>query len=368
MSVEYCVELFDSGATWGPNTKLAEVWDARNLGWSRYDRLAGRAFFTVGQDSPYLALLDKLKTHARITRVATSGNTEVFNGLIVDPDSTGDDVVVSAIDYLGLLGVSRCGYKTMYPKALIGGGIVSPEWTLAKNATGSRVGFIATGTIEDPVGTDGTTKIRTNTTFGLMDQTRLRLFYDLSEMARANTVNHVTYEVTRSGTFTFNFWKNRGSASAIPLVLNGTVSDYQRLQGWGAYRNDLATLGTTTGGGSTEIISKDTAAIASRGLWQDAGSIPTIMGIVGKTTEADQQKAATDRMLQRAKQQNDALALVLVPGAIEPFAGWDICDTMWVEIVNGLDQISTTWRVLGVRTIYDERGETLNLIVMPVVS
>lgn len=368
MSVEYCIELLDSSASWGPNTKLAEIWDARNLGWSRYDRLTGRAFFTLSQSSPHLSLLDKLKTHVRITRVATSGNTEVFNGLVVDPDTTGDDVVLSAVDYLGLLGVSRCGYKIMYQKSALGTGIVSPEWTLAKNATGSRVGFVSTGTIEDPVGTDGTTKIRTNTTFGLMDQTRLRVFYDLTEMARANTVYHVTYEITRTSTFTFNFWKNRGSASVIPLVLNGTVKDYRRVHGWGAYRNDIATLGTTTGGGATEIISKDTSAITALGLWQDAGSIRTVMGIAGKTTEKDQQKAATDRMLQRAKQQTDALALELVTGAIEPFSGWDICDTMYVEVSNGMDAVATTMRVVGVRTVFSEIGETLNLIVLPVVT
>jgi len=366
MSVEYCVEIFDSDASWGPNVKLAEFYDARNLGWSRYDRLAGKAFLTLPQTSPYVSLIQGLKTHMRVTRVAAS-NTEVFNGLIVDFDSTGDDVVFDVLDYTGLLGSSRCGYKTMYATANLGSGVVSPEWLLAKNSTGSRLGFITTGTIADPVGSDGSTPIKTNATFGVMDQMRLQLMYDLSEMGRANTTNHVTYEVTRTYPFTFNFWGTRGSASALPLVLGGTVSDYRYLPGWSRYKNDVATVGTTVGGGATEIIKNDAAAITALGLWQDVGTIKTVMGINGAATETDQQVAATGRMLIRLMQTHSAVALRLVLGGIEPFIGWDINDTMPVEVVNGIDSLTGVMRVLGARCIYDEGGEQLDVIVGPVV-
>ena len=50
---------------------------------------------------------------------------------------------------------------------------------------------------------------------------RLQLLFDLSEMGRANTTNHVTYEITRTAPFTFNFWKNKGTALNMGLVLNG---------------------------------------------------------------------------------------------------------------------------------------------------
>jgi len=364
MSVEYVVELFDSDASWGPNVKQGEVWDARNLGWSRYDRLAGKAFLTLPQTSPYLNVLQGLKTHAKFTRVATS--TEVFNGLLVDFDSTGDDVVCSFLDYTGLLGGSRCGYKTMYATVALGTGIVSPEWLLAKNATGSRLGFVATGTIEDPLGTDNTTPIKTNATFGLMDQMRLQLLYDLSEMGRANTTNHVTFEISRTSP-TFNFWKNRGSVRDIPLVLGGTVNDYRYLPGWSRFKNDVATIGSTVGGGATEIIKKDSTSITNLGLWQDVGTIKTVMGINTGTTEQDQQVAATGRMLVRLMQTQSAVAVQLTNGAIEPFVGWDINDTLPVEIVNGIDSLTGTMRVLGIRCIYNELGEQTNLIIGPVV-
>mgnify|MGYP000167599248 CR=1 FL=1 len=54
--------------------------------------------------------------------------------------------------------------------------------------------------------------------------------------------------------------------------------------------------------------------------------------------------------------------------ANQPFSGWDICDTFPVEIVNGADSITGTWRVVGVRAIADEPGERLQVLVAPVLT
>jgi hypothetical protein len=368
MSAEYCIEFYSSGATFGPSVRLGEAWDARNLGWSRYDRLPGRGFFTLYQTSPHLASIVPIITHVRITRVAPSGNVEVFNGIVSDYNSTGDDVLFDIYDYVSLLSLSRSGYRTMYPTKLVGTEIVSPEWTLAKNATNSGLGFVTTGTIEDPLGTDDSTPIKTNAQFGLMDQMRLALFYDLSEMGRANTNHHVTYEITRTSPFTFNFWKDKGSLVGIPLVLNGTVSDYQYAPNWAALRNDLATLGSTAAGGAAEVVKTDASSAATFGLRQDVFAIKTLAGIVGSTVEADQQQAVAARMLKSATEGVPSLWLTLVPGAIEPFTGWDICDRMPAEIVNGADSITGNWRVVGARAIFDEPGERLQVLIAKVLT
>jgi hypothetical protein len=187
-------------------------------------------------------------------------------------------------------------------------------------------------------------------------------------MGRANTIHHVTYEITRTAPFTFNFWKNKGSLVGIPLVLNGSVSDYQHAPGWASLRNNLATLGTTTGGGAAEVVAADTSSIATFGLRQDVFAIKTLAGIVGSAVEADQQKAVAERMLKTATQGTPALWLTLVPGAISPFSGWDICDTFPVEIVNGTDAITGNWRVIGARAIMDESGERVQLLVAKVLT
>jgi hypothetical protein len=365
---EYVVELFTSGATFGPNVKVGELWDLRNLGWSRYDRMPGRGFFTLYQNSPQLANIIPITTHCRITRVSAAGGVEVLNGIVSDYNSTGDDVVFDIYDYVSLLSLSRSGYRTMYPTVNVGSGVVSPQWLLAKNATNSPLGFVATGTIEDPLGTDGSTPIKTNAQFGLMDQMRLQMFYDMTEMGRANTVNQVTFEISRTAPFVFNFWKNKGSVVDIPLVLNGTVSDYTYAPNWYSYRNDLATLGTTVGGGATEVIKTDATSAALFGLRQDVFAIKTLAGISGSTVENDQQQAVAARALKVATQGTPALWVTLVPGTIQPFSGFDINDKMPVEIVNGTDSITGYWRVVGARAIVDEPGERLQVLIVPVMT
>lgn len=367
MGVEFCLEIFGSGGTFGPSTRLAEVWDARNLGWSRYDRLAAKGFATLAQASPLLSLFVPLTTHVKMTRVAPSGNTEVYAGAFIDYDSTGDDVVLDFYDYLSLLSVSRSGYRVLYPGKTIKE-VVDAEWALARGAASSPLGFVATGTTETPVGQDGVTTIKMNAEFGLLDQTRLQVFYDLSEMGRANTANHVTFEITRVAPYTFNFWKAKGSDVGLGLVLGGLVSDYRYLPGWTQYRNDLATLGTTVGGGATEIVKRDTAEITARGLRQDVATIKTLLGITGAATEADQQQAAAARLLTSKTKQQPALLLRLMRGLIEPFSGFDIADKVVVEIANGIDTITGRYRIVGIRGIYNEEGEDTSLIVQPVLT
>lgn len=363
---EYVIEILDSGATFGPGSKLGELWDARNLGWSAYDRIPGKAFFTLSQRSSMLSLITPLTTHIRIWRLTPSLTTLVYTGAIIDYDSAGDDVVFSAYDYLALLSISRTGYRTLYPTKALGSEIVSPEWALAKGAVSSPLGFVATGTIEDPLGTDAVTVIKTNAQFVLLDQMRLQLLFDLSEIGRANTANHVTFEITRSATPTFNFLKNKGVNIDLGLTLNGNVSDYRHLPNWTSYRNDLATIGTTVGGGATEVVVKDDTAAAAKGRRQDVFTIKTLLGIVGAATTADQQRAASERMLKSALSLQPTLQLKLIRGGVDFFNGWDLGDKPIVEIGNGIDSISGRWRILGARATFDEDGEAPSLIVSPV--
>lgn len=367
-AVEYVVEFFDSDLSFGPGTKIGELWEARNIGWSRYDRLPGKAFMTLYQDSPHLRLFNPLTTHVKITRVHPLGDMQVYAGQFIDYDSTGDDVVLSFFDYLSLFAISRSGYKTMYPRKKLGTEIAQVEVAAAIAKSYSPLGFIAMGTIQNPVGEDGTTEIITNEQFGTMDQLRLQLLWDLAEMGRVNTANHVTFEITRTAPYTFNFWKNRGTNQNIGLILNGSVDDYQYLPNWTRYRNDIATLGTTVGGGATEIVSTNEIAAGVRGRRQDVATIKTLLGITSSTVELDQQKAATASMLTALSQRTPALQVNLMRGALAPYDGWEICDTVVVEIDNGVDILTTRKRIVGARGLYTEAGEDLGLILEPIPS
>ena len=368
MSVEYVIEVFASDGSFGPGTKIGELWGARNLGWAAYDRRPGKAFATLSQLDPLLSLMTALTTHVKVWRIAPSGNVNVFSGAFIDYDAAGDDVILEFYDYLALLSTSRSGFKTMYPTKAVGTEIVSPEWALAKNATYSPLAFVTTGTIEDPVGTNGSTVIKSSAQFGLMDQTRLQLFFDISEMGRANTTYQVTFGISRTSPHTFTFLKNAGTARDIGLVLNGTVSDYRYLPRWKAYRNDLATVGLSSAGGPAEIRKTDETEAAAKGRRQDVFTISTLLGISGAATEADQQVAVTARALRTAATLQPTLLVQLMDGYIEPFTGWDIGDTVRVEVSNGIDAISGVRRIVGVQALFTEAGEALSLITEPVLT
>lgn len=366
-AVGYVVELFYPDANWGPGTKLCELSGVRNLGWSQYDRLAGRAFFTLSQNDPNLQYIVRNKTHVAITRVVGSVATRVYSGVVVDYRSNADDVVVTCTDYIGLLSLSRCGYRTMYLTKKLGSEIVTPEWGLARGVANSILGFVTTGTIEDPLGIDAVTPITTDNQFGLLDQSRLRLLYDISEMGRANTANIVTFGITRNPPHTFYFYKNAGASRDLALALNGRVVDYDHSPNWSAYRNDYATLAQDANGGAAEIVSKDDTAAANEGRRQDIFNIGTLLGLSTgtTTTENSQQKAAVDRVLVRGLNPLPSLSLLLDEGSFDPFVGNELNDRFPVEIVHGIDNIHSPYRFAGVQAFFDNSGEQMTVQVTP---
>lgn len=361
------LEYYDNDAsTFGPTTLAGTISDAVEAGWSWYSRFPANAYFTLRQDSIHNSRLDPLKTHVRIWYVndATGHVKTVFTGRLTEPDSTADDVIWTAWNYQSELSLSRTGYRTLYPNKKIGSEIFSPEWTLAKNATYSLLKHVATGTIQDPLGQDDVTPMTTDARFGVIDVPRLLLFYDLSEIGRANTLNNVTFGITREPPFTMNFLKNAGTARPeLALILRGSVLDYRFVPGFAALRNDLATLGTTAGGGATEIIKTDETNAAEYGRRQDVFTIKTLAGVSGAPTESDAQVAITARAVKEATQLSRNISLFVRNDLFEPFKDWDIEDTVTVGLKRGRDNIDTSYRIIGARGRMTKTGYKPELIV-----
>lgn len=353
--VEY---LTNNSSTFGPGTVDGVIHDALSVGWSWYSRFPANAYFTLKQDSPHNARLSPLLTHIRIsyTNPANGYTKVVFTGRLGEPSSSGQDVVWNCWNYLAELSLSRSGYRTLYPNKLLGTEIVLPEWTAARTATFSLLNHVATGTIQNPLGSDGVTTIKTDARFGVIDVPRLLLMFDLSEIGRANTINNVTFEITRE-TPTFNFWKNRGSAiTGESLTYPGSLVDYRYIPGFAALRNDLATVGTTSAGGATEIVKTDEANAATYGRRQDVFSIKTLSGLAGAATETDAQNAITARAVKEATALSKSISVDLRLGHFEPFDGWEIEDTVRVQIARGRDNLDAMYRIVGMRAVADERG------------
>jgi hypothetical protein len=372
--IEYAILVYASGSTFGPSGEcIAEIHDAVNLGWSRYDRLPGKAFFTLPQTSPLISTVNIVTDpnliadgpstyHVEFWRITTAGAARVFRGILMDTDDTGDDVVYSAYDYLSLLSLSRSAFKGLYPNKLLGTEIVAPEWAAALAVGSSLVGFVSTGTIEDPVGIDGSTAIKTNAQFGTIDQSRLQLFFDISEMGRANTGYRVTFEITDG--LAFNFWKNKIRAAPYELSLNGTVTDYEFSPGGTHYRNDLATVGVGSTGGASELTAVGDAVsqLHTMGRRQDVTPLKTLAGISAGLPETDQMQAALEQALRRAIDYPGNLSVRVERGTIAPDV-IQMNDIVPCEIVNGRDALTKSPFVVGERVLYDESGEDVDLLL-----
>ncbi len=361
------IEYFENNpSTFGPGTLKGTIHDALSVGWSWYSRFPANCFFTLRQGSPHASRLDPLKTHLRIWYVndATGYVATVFTGRLTEPDSSTEDIIWTGWNYLSELSLSRTAYRTLYPEKLLGSEIVAPEWTAAKTATYSLLGHVTTGTIEDPLGQDGSTPIKTDTRFGVIDVPRLLLFFDLSEIGRANTLNNVVHGITREPPFTFSFLKNAGvSRPQRALLFPGSIKDYRFVPGYGRLRNDLATIGTTAGGGAVEIIRTDETSAQEYGRRQDVFTIKTLAGVSGAPTEQDAQQAITARAVKEATQLSRNISLDVRNDLFQPFDGWDLEDIVPVQIKRGRDNIDADYRIIGATGRLDEGGYHPTIIV-----
>lgn len=369
--IEY---LTGNPTTYGPQTVDGVISDALEVGWSWYSRYPASAFFTLRQGSLHNTRLLPRQSHVRIyyTNQRTAyGPKLVFSGRVVEPDMSGDDVVWTCWNYLADLSLSRSGYRTMYQDKLIGTEVASPEWNLAKTADHSVLAHILTGTIENPIGSDGVTPIKTDTRFGLIDVPRLLLMFDLTEIGRANTANNVTFEFTREPPATFNFWANKGTKlESRRLTHPGVITDYRLLPGFAELRTDIATIGSSATGGSVEIVATtaDATTLDTYGRLQDVFTIKTLMGEETGTTENDAQVAITNRAVTEASTLQNHLALDINPAVWDPFDDYELEDKVHVEIDRGRTLIDADFRIIGLRGRANAQGYFPQLLLEPVLA
>lgn len=326
--------VYAADASGGPGAPKMELDpDILNLVWQQNFNSPGRAAFTLPRYNAKLADIIWMQDHIALFREDDRGTFPVFAGKLVKPNVGESDVICYAWDYLAFLQRSRTGFRTEYPQKKIGTEIVSPEWAAAKAVSNSPFAFVTTGTIEDPLGADDITPITTNDEFGVIDFTRLFTFYSLAEMSMANTPHTVKFEITRSPPHTFNFWKNYGGdTTKYAFSMPGNLMAVEHDPGWDQYRNDIATIISDGAGDDSEYValSSDVATSPFRRL-QDAVALRTLLGATG-ATEADQGKAALERILAEALRSPKIVILQPRQGELTPFDGWDLGDNMRVTL------------------------------------
>lgn len=376
------MEVLSDGATHGPGSVKAIVSTGVKMGWSWYSRFPASAFVSLRQDDPVNLEIIPGLDHCRVWYVNDATGyapTLVFAGRFGDPNESGDDVVWTAWSYLAELALSRTGYEVYYKSKQIKK-IVEDEWERdeasgkfanygAKKRPDSLLQHVATGTIQNPKASDGSAEMLTDPGFGVIDVPRLLLFFDLTEMGRANTTQNVTMEITRSTSPTFNFWRNRGSAiTDKKLTYPGIIKDFRYIPGVVDIRNDLATIGQKKGKNVEIIAEQDSGSygITSFGRRQDTFAIKTLAGypkLANDASKSSAQVSITQRAVKEASQPTRALQLDVRADLFEPFDGWDIEDTIGVEIKEGRTDIDRDYRIVGVRGVLDGSGYSQSLFL-----
>lgn len=337
-----------------------------NCVWQANQNLPGFAAFSMARYDPKLSSINWMQDHVKIVREDARTTKTVFSGKLVKPEQAGTDVIVRCWDYLAFLQRSRTGYRTDYSNKKIGTEIIKPEWDLAQSVSNSLFAFVADGTFEDPLALDAVTPIKTNADFGVVLFNRLFTFFTLCEMAMANTANNVVFEITRESPHTFNLWKNKTTQNTkYAFTFPGNLVAYDYLPGYDEYRNDIATVLADTDGDGVEysVQSSDVTTTPYRRL-QDAVAVRTLLGSTG-ATEADQGKAALERLLKEGTRIPGLVALQPRQGEITPFDGWDLGDTFRTTLQKpdrSGDDYDGYLRAVSIGAAWSpEAGELLNL-------
>lgn len=367
--IAYHAILYSPAADGGPGAAKHELdADMLNLVWQQGLNFPGQAAFSLSRFNRKLADFDYMRDHIKIVREDDRATKTVFAGKIVRPSISGQDSIIYCWDYMAFLQRSRTGFRTLYPEKTIDF-IVNAEWVLAKAADKSVVEFVTTGTIQQPLGLDGVTPIKTNNQFGVIDFDRLYLFYSMAEISMANTSNTVVFEITRDTPHTFNFWKNRSAQKAnYSLVYPGNLIDYDYDTGHDQIVNDLATviLDPTTGA-QVEYALTDTASKDTYRRLQSATTIKTLFGLNSGTTETDQQKAALARLLTISAGVPKLLTAFPRQGEITPFDNWELGDSFRVTLQKPDrtgDLLDSYLKVTGIAAAWSPEAGELQQVFM----
>ena len=367
--ITYHAVIFNPSATGGPGTPKYELdADLLNVVWQQGLNFPGQAAFSLSRFNPKLAGFDYMRDHIKIWREDSRATKVVFAGKLVRPSVSAQDAIIYCWDYMAFLQRSRTGFRTLYPEKTIKE-VVDAEWALAKAADKSLFEFVATGTTETPLGLDGTTPIKTNNQFGVIDFDRLYLFFAMAEISMANTSNTVVFEITREEPHTFNFWKNRSAdKTAFNFVFPGNLIDYDLDTGHDQIVNDLATvIVDPTTGAQVEYALTDTASKDLYRRLQSATTIRTLFGLNSGSTESDQQKAALARLLTISAGIPRILTAFPRQGEITPFHGWELGDAFRSTIQKADrsgDEIDAYLNATGVAAAWTpEAGELMQIFL-----
>ena len=350
------VRIYDMGASRERGSQRAVIDDARDIGCSEYVNQGGEFFMTLPWNHPLIDEIVPLERHYRVQRYndRLAAYQDIFVGLIDDFDANDKEVIVYGSDYLSLLNGSITGSNTSYASATVGA-IISAQLSSARAETDSRTAFVAVGSID-----------ATTTTIPLAlssFQSRLEFIASVVDIHTANSSARAQVFLnsrTSVGAFQWDFNQNRGQdRTSIRLDYGGLVQGFRYIPGFADVATHIYGIGVKREGATILYSTQSYLASATYGRIAQ----PRLYQDIVDQTALDKR---SQRDARRAAVVGKRLSLALRSNQLAPYDGYDLCDSLPVEISRGLTNINSLYTLWGLEWIGKRNGsEDLFLDLLP---
>ena len=335
-----------------PGKLLAELTDAANVGASEYYNSAGEFYFTLPAIHPQIAVIEPYQCHYALEIHTGQGWRGIAYGLITDFDATEDEVVFYGQDYMGILArtveerfstadaelsTDKGGAK--YVDKTIKDIVVDQLYKEATKAN-SPIGFINILAADIA---DMPEKATIYTSF----KQRLPFIAGLIDSSRAGTGRRtrIVPERNSDGVWKWRVVYNPGiDRPNIRLEYGGLVQGFRTIpfSNWGTA---VDAIGRTVTG--TKVYSARAVGVGiNEGLY---GAFPTTTMHQDIDDSNDLQRRANQEAAKVSKV-GKMLGVGIRVGSLTVKDGWDICDSVKVDIKRGV--VDTTRFGSGYWTIW----------------
>lgn len=356
----YRVQVFQfaDSTDFGIGRMVADLANAKNIGWGDQANAVPGAFFTLNQDDAHaLALAPVLgRSHVRILR----DDKVVWAGWLMESDETPDDIVYYAYGYLAGLYWALTDWKDTLTNQPVSA-IVHSLWYRAQSGiTQSTLAWVPVGTVEGAQnGTDGSGEIVLQEYVTYYKRV-LFAMQELAALGMSDTPNTVVFEVTHSETPQFNWYHNRGvrREDVRWSFGDGIIRSFRRNRMPVFTRTDVKSVGSLASQTLARSEVELSSAINTFGRRQE----PMFLAWVRDQTELD--RVTRLRFATAVREEND-LTLRLFPNSVVPPGGkgakFRVSDSIWIDIERGATVIRGFFRVVGFRVIVMGGEEHLNV-------
>lgn len=332
------IRIYAMGVNRGPGKVVAELTDAANVGASEYYNSPGEFYFTLPAIHPQVAVIEPYQVHYELQLHTGQGWKGIAFGLITDFDATEDEVVFYGQDYMALLGRTveeRFSTADAELSTDKGGAkyvdktikdIIVDQLTKEKAKANSPIGFINIAAADVAAMPE---KATIYTSF----KQRLPFIAGLIDSSRAGTGRRTRLMPTRNSD---GVWKWRVVYAPgidrpnIELEYGGLVQGFRTIpfSDWGTA---VDAIGRTVTG--TKVYSARAVGVGiSESIY---GAFPTTTMYQDIDDANDLQRRANQAAAKVSKV-GKMLGVGIRVGALSVKDGWDICDSVKVNIVRGV--------------------------------